>query len=201
MEFSEVVRARRMVRNYAAGRPVEPAAVDRIVDAARRAPTAGFAQGQRFVVVTDERRREAIAALGREPEFTARGFPAWLSSAPVHVVTCADVGAYRKRYAADDKPGERGPSAWPVPYWYVDAGAALMGLLLAAVDEGLAAGFLGIHVFDRDGLRDLLGIPDAVEPVGLVTVGHPAPDPRSASVARGRRPLQQIVGYERWPEG
>jgi nitroreductase len=71
-----------------------------------------------------------------------------------------------------------------------------MAVLLAAVDEGLGAGFLGVHSIP--GLRELLGIPSEVSTIGVVTVGHPAPDRRSGSLARGNRPERQVVHRERW---
>ena len=72
----------------------------------------------------------------------------------------------------------------------------MMLLLLAAVDEGLAAGFFGFHRLE--GLERVLGIPPEVTPIGVVTVGHPAPDRRSGSLARGRRPRSEVVRWERW---
>ena len=87
-------------------------------------------------------------------------------------------------------------AAWPVPYWWVDAGTALMTLLLAAPAEGLAAGFLGVHAMPD--LKEYLGIPEDVSPIGIVTVGHPAPDHRSGSLDRGRRPIDEIVHREAW---
>lgn len=197
MELTEVIARRRMVRNTT-DEPVDPAAVRRILDLARRAPSAGFSQGQRFVVVTEAATRRRIAELADEPAYVAKGFDPWLSRAPVHVVPCADERAYRARYAEPDKAGG-GPDTWPVPYWHVDAGAALMLLLLAVVEEGLAAGFAGVH--GLDGLADLLGIPAGVHPLGVVTIGHPAPDRRSGSLARGRRPLEDVVAEDRWTFG
>jgi nitroreductase len=195
VRLADLVRRRRMVRRY---RPqvVDPVALERVLDLARRAPTAGHSQGQDFVVVRDPVTRRRIAALCREPAYVARGFEPWLSSAPVHVVPCVDPRAYRRRYTALDKAGSRGPDAWRVPFWHVDGGAALMLLLLAVVEEGLAAGFL--DVAEPEALRALLGIPDEVLPLGLVTIGHPAQDRRSGSLMRGRRPLHEVVHEERW---
>lgn len=196
MEFEEVVRRRRMVRHYRE-EGVSRQTVARILDTARRAPSAGFSQGHSFVVVTQQPLREAIARMAGEDAYVARGFAPWLSSAPVHVVVCVDEAAYDRRYGAGDKAASR-PETWPVPYQLVDSGACLMLLLLAVVNEGLAAGFLGIHRLQ--GLGDLLRIPDGVVPIGLVTIGHPAPDRRSGSVAAGWRSLDDIAHWEGWTD-
>ena len=183
-----------MVRNYRPD-PVPPASIERLVEIARKAPSAGFSQGQRFVIVTDEQGRRAIAELAEESRFVDEGFEPWLSAAPVHVVVCVAEGAYRTRYAAADKSGP-GPADWPVSYPLLDCGASLMLLLLAAVDEGLSAGFMGIHRFQ--GISDLLDIPPDVTPVGVVTIGHPAPDRRSSSLESGWLPLEEVLHWGRW---
>ena len=197
MEFREAAARRRMVRSYTGG-PVDPAAVERIAEAGRRAPSAGFAQGQTLVVVTDPQTRAEIAALASEPAYVSRGFEPWLSRAPVHIVVCTSPQAYLDRYAAPDKAGSvlAGGGEWPVPYWWVDAGAVLQNLLLAAVDEGLAAGFLGAHA--APGLAGLLGIPEPHLPVGVVTVGRPAPAPPPSPGRPPRRPAAETVRRERW---
>jgi nitroreductase len=186
-----------MVRNYSDAL-VDDAVLERILEQALRSPSAGFSQGISLIVITDESTRHAIAALADERAYVADGFDPWISRAPVHVVVCARKDAYLERYREADKGGPHGPSAreegWPVPYWWVDAGASMMLLLLAAVDAGLAAGFLGAHSLDR--LSALLGIPGDVVPIGVVTIGHPAPDRRSGSLDRGRR--TDIVHRERW---
>lgn len=189
-----MVRRRRMVRRYD-GRPVSRDALLRILDLVRRAPSAGFAQGQTFVVVTERAGRRAIAALAEEDRYIAKGYEPWLSSAPVHVLVCVDDEVYKRRYSAADKKASD-PNRWPVSYPLVDSGAALMLLLLAAVNEGMAAGFIGAHRLE--GIRGLLNIPREVIPIGLVTIGYPAPDRRSSSLAAGRRPLDEVVHWERW---
>lgn len=197
MEFREAVRRRRMVRAYR-DEPVDMAVIVQLVDLARRAPSAGFAQGQRFIIVTDAGVRADIARLAGEQKYVARGFRPWLSEAPVHVVLCSDEGAYRARYREPDKLGRhgRGELDWPVPYWLVDAGASLMLLLLGAIDADLAAGFLGVHRVA--GLGELLGVPDDVHPIGVVTIGHPVAEQSSSSRTRSRRPFDEIVSWQRW---
>lgn len=195
MEFREVVARRRMVRAYDR-RPVDPATLDRVLTAGLCAPSAGNTQACAFVAVTDPATRDRIAEVGGEREALARGLPRWISSAPVLVVPCVRPAAYAERYAEPDKAASRPPGQWEVPWWWVDAGQALVLLLTAAVDEGLAAGLLDVR--DRAALRTLLGIPAEVEPLGVVTVGHPAPDRPSGSLARGRRPEAEVLHHDRW---
>jgi len=195
MEFSEVVQQRRMVRNYISD-PIPDEALERVLDRARRAPSAGFSQGQSFVVVSDSDRRAAIARLAHEDEYVAAGFDPWLSRAPVHVIVCTSETVYRDRYSEPDKASSDDAQDWPVPYWHIDAGASLMLLLLAAVDEGLAAGFAGSH--NLGGIKSLLGIPADVTPIGLVTLGYPAPDRRSGSLDRGWKPVADVIHREEW---
>ena len=197
MDFEELMNRRRMVRRYAPD-PVDERRLDRILQTARRGPSAGFSQGQFFVVVTEPGRRAEIARIAGEPAYVKRGFDPWLSGAPVHVVVCVSEQAYRERYREQDKLVSGAERPWPVPYWYVDGGCALMLLLLAATNEGLAAGFLDLQAEGYDSLKRLLEIPDEVQPIGLVTIGVPAPDRRSGSLARGRKPEAEVVHRERW---
>lgn len=183
MEFADVLAQRRMVRSYLPD-PVDPVAVDRILDAARRAPSAGFSQPHRFVVVTSREGRDRIAAACGEPAALARGLRPWLSVAPVHIVPCVDIGAYDRRYAEADKADSGGPADWDVPFHWVDGGAALMLLLLAAVDEGLGAGFLWVA---EDVIRSAAQVPSSWTPLGLVTLGYPANTSPVGSVVHRRR--------------
>jgi nitroreductase len=190
MEHRSVVAARRMVRRYLPD-PVDPAALARIARAALQGPRAGQAEGISVVVVTDQEERAALAGLARETEWAAKGHAPWLSPAPAHLVLCVDPAAYRRRYAESDKD----PSALAVPWWWVDGGAALALMLLAAVDEGLAAGFLGAHALP--GLAAALGLPPGVEPLGVITVGHPHPD--EAPARRRPRPGEAtLLHHDVW---
>ena len=198
MEFAEVVAGRRMVRNFRSD-PVPIQKLERILRMARKAPSAGFSQGQSFVVVRDESRRQQIARIAGEQRFVGRGFDPWLSRAPVHIVCCTSEAAYHERYRAADKLDEQGKERpWPVPFWFVDAGCTLMLLLLAAVDEGLAAGFLRFDEAATAALRELLGIPADVAVIGVVTLGLSAPDRRSKSLERGWREEASVIRWERW---
>ena len=195
MEFSETLARRRMVRNYT-DEPVTRDQLERIALAGTRAPSAGNTRGQSFVIVTDEPTRQAIAGLAGEAHYVDLGFDPWISRAPAHIIIGASEAAYHDRYQETDKLGPDGEIEWPVPYWWVDAGASLMAILLAAIDEGLAAGFLGVHAFDE--LEALVGMPEDVSAIGIVTIGHPAADRRSGSLNR-TAPIG--IHWERWTAG
>jgi len=196
MEFTDVLARRRMVRNYTE-EAVDPDAIDRIAAAALRAPSAGNSQAIGLVVVTDEATRRAIADVAEESSYVDAGFDPWISRAPVHLVICVSERVYRDRYSEPDKLNADGTQIeWPVPYWWVDAGASMMAVLLAAVDEGVSAGFLGVHALSA--LAALLHIPDHFSPIGVVTVGHAAPDRRSGSLDRPKKRPADVVFTNRW---
>lgn len=196
MEFRDVVRKRRMVRNFAE-RPVDPEVIDRILELARHAPSAGFTQGQSFVVVTHPEVKRAVADTCEEAEYTSRGFDPFLSKAPVLLIPCTSEAAYHRRYQEPDKVNADGTEIiWPVPYWFMDIGCAAMIALLAAVDEGLVCAFAGSKDLDR--LRALLDIPQEVTPVGVIAVGYRAPDIPSPSLKRGRKSDEDYIHRERW---
>ena len=197
MEFTEVVRRRRMVRNYDPDKPVSRESLERIAAAAQRAPSAGFSQGQRLVIVTEPERRRRIADICHEPEYVDAGFDPWVSRAPALLIPCVSEEIYHSRYREPDKTNDDGTEIeWPVPYWFVDVGATVMLILLAAVDEGLAAGFLGTHRMAD--LCAALELPADQQPVGVITVGHPLPDRRSGSLKRGWVPRDDFVHWEQW---
>jgi FMN reductase [NAD(P)H] len=202
MEFAEVLRHRRMVRNYT-DEPVDREAVERIVASGRRAPSGGFSQGVRFVVVTEQANRRRIAELADEPYYLERGHEPWISRAPVHIVVALREDDYHDRYREPDKLEDGKEIEWPVPWWWVDAGKAMMLLLLAAVDEGLGAGLFGLFPSENNTrLRDELGMPEDFVIVGVVTVGHAAPerneDEKRKRLRNRRRPLEDVVRWEGW---
>ncbi|MHB8430549.1 MAG: nitroreductase family protein [Acidimicrobiales bacterium] len=199
MELTEIMRRRRMTRNFGP-EPVPPEVVDELLEGALRAPSAGNTQGRELLVlegvsetavfwetVTDARWR------GRSRRY--RG----LARAPVIVLVFADPAAYASRYAEPDKvlSGAK-VSEWSVPYWFVDASFATMAILLGATDRGLGAAFLG-NFRGEDGLRSALSVPEHVRWLGAVLIGHPdQPDPPSSSLGRPRRTVADSVHRGRW---
>jgi nitroreductase len=203
MDFKDALQRRRMVRHYDS-EPVPRETLERICRTVRRAPSGGFSQGQRLVVVTEADTRAQIADLLHEAEWIAEGREPWLSAAPAHIIVCAREQDYHDRYNEPDKLAATGgvEVEWPAPFWFVDAGAAMMLLLLAAIDEGLAAGVYGVTVPEMQAFKELLGIPDDVHVVAGVTVGKPRPDPNASRATsrftQRRRELDEVVRWERW---
>ena len=201
MELAEILKRRRMVRSYLPD-PIPRATIERSVRTVRRAPSGGFSQGHRLVVVTDQSTRAELARLAGEAEYVAAGGQHWISTAPVHVFVGTREESYHERYRQPDKLRDGEEIGWPAPYWYVDAGAAFMLLQLAALDEGLATGVYGVLPEDIPALKTLLGVPDDVHFVCVVTIGRPARDPgESRLVSRltqRRLPLGELVRWERW---
>jgi len=203
MELAEVLRRRRMVRNYSA-EPVDRVVLDRLLAAAVRAPSAGFAQGWAFLVLetpADVARYWRCTAGDRvdAPGRWLRG----MMSAPVVVIPLSSKEVYLDRYAEPDKGWtDRAEERWPVPYWHLDTAMATLLMLLTAVDEGLGACFFGIPAGVVDRFRAEFGVPGTYTPIGAMTIGHRTDDPGAAgSATRGRRPVEEVVHRGQWRGG
>jgi nitroreductase len=200
MEFQQVVRRRRMVRSFQ-DRRLGPGVLDRILENARRGPSAGFSQGFAFVVLegreeTDRFWRHASEEGWRhEPDFPG------LLLAPVIIVPLAHKRAYLDRYAEPDKAGAglEDEEAWPVPFWTVDTAFAAMLILLSAVDAGVGALFFGLLHAEQAAMLEAFGIPADYQPIGAIALGYPAADDRpTGSVHRGHRPAAEIIHRGGW---
>jgi FMN reductase [NAD(P)H] len=202
VEYRDVVSRRRSVRAYR-DEPVPREVLERITnDAVVRAPSGGFSQGLRLVVVTDPETRRAIATAGAEDELAAKGRLRWKAAAPVHVVVLTREDDYHERYQQQDKLAITGGREieWPAPYWYVDAGAAMMLLMLGAFAEGLASAVFGVT--DIPALQRILRLPDDLHFVAVVTMGYPADAdplaPAGSVFTQKRKPRAEVVHWERW---
>ncbi len=196
VDFDEVLRRRRMVRHFT-DRPVDPQHVDALLAAALRAPSAGFTQGIRLLVLTEAAdRRRLWAASDWVPADDGRArVAARLREAPVLVVPLCSEAAYRARYAEPDKTSAGG---WSAPYWYVDAAFAAMLVLLKAVDLGLGALFMGTSPGWVGPFRDEFGVPAEWDPIGVVLVGHRHPEVGPAQRRDRRLPVEVMVHRGHW---
>ena len=191
-----------MTRSFS-DRPVEPELLDRLVDLAARAPSAGKTQGWHVVALSGrETARFWDISLPVDKRSTFR-WPGLLR-APLILLPLADPAAYVSRYAEPDKSRSglgASADAWPTPYWTVDTSMSMMTLLLAAEDVGLGALLFG--VFQREAeVRAELGIPDDLQLLGAIALGWPdtprggVGDGRSAD--RARRSPGEIIHRSGW---
>ncbi len=196
MEFIDVVMKRRAVRRFEQG-GVEREVIERIARLAQRTPSAGFSQGTRLVVVTDpDRRREVARVCGEDADDPV--FGPWISECAAQFIPCVSEEIYHRRYREPDKLQDDGTEIeWPVPYWWVDVGATMQNVMLAAANEGLGCGFAG-PVDGIDPLRTILGMPGEFTPIGVMPVGRPLPDVRSPSLRRGWVPFDEFARWDRW---
>ena len=183
MEFQDVVRRRRMIREYA-DTPVDPAVIDRALRNAVRAPSAGFSQGWAFLVLDQpadiERFWDVTTTPGELPDSWLRG----MRTAPVVIIPCSSKAAYLQRYAEPDKGWtDLDEARWPVPFSHMDAAMASLMILLTAVDEGMGACFFGIPPEYDAATRAAFGIPAEFDPVGAITLGRGERLPEVATAA------------------
>jgi len=170
-EFSELIRKRYSVRSYLPD-DVEPDKLEQVLEAARWAPTAANKQDFRLIVVRTR---------GREEELKLIYPAAWFVQAPLVICVCA-------------VPAEAWHRVDGKSYQDVDVAIAMDHLILAAADLGL--GSCWIARFDPAAARSVLHLPDWLEPVVFTPLGYPDDQPKKGL----RRPLAELVRYERWPD-
>jgi len=171
MDVFEAIKKRRSIRAFK-NIDVSDEIVEKLIDAARWAPSAGNIQPWEFIVVRnlDAKRRLAEAALSQT----------FIEEAPVVIVVCADYQRSARGY------GSRGATL----YCIQDTAAAIQNIHLAAIALGLGTCWIG--AFREEPVKKLLGIPDGVRPVAIIPVGYPAEQP----APRPRRPLNEIIHRE-----
>jgi nitroreductase len=190
VEFQEVVQHRHMVRQFS-DEPVSQESLDRILDNAARGPSAGFSQGQAFLVLTGE-------DLKRFWEVAGEAAASSVAAAPLVIVPMSAKQVYLDRYAQPDKGWtDRDEKRWPVPFWHIDTGMAALLILLTVVDEDLGALYFGIVPEAVGPFREAFGVPDDLEPIGAIAIGHNA-EPAPRDLRARRRRAQDVIHYGRW---
>ncbi len=194
VELTTALARRRMVRDFDPS-PLPRPELDDLLDRARRAPSAGNTQAAGFIVLDEPtetaRYWDVTLPAERRAGFRWQG----LLQAPVLVVLTTRPEAYLRRYAEDDKAasGRGGDEGrWPVPYWWVDAGAVAQNVLLLAVDRGWGACLFG--PFDHEpALRHEFGLDEDLRLVATIALGRPRPDEAGRSADRPRPPLTDVI--------
>jgi nitroreductase len=169
MDLYEAIKSRYSVRSYL-NKPVEQEKLDRILDAARLAPSGSNRQPWKFVVVRDAETRKKLVSACSNQEFVGQ--------APVVI---AAVGLMPDRIMSCGVPGDP-----------VDVAIALEHVALAATAEGLGTCWIGS--FHQDQIRALLGVPVNAKVIEVMTLGYPADHPQPKT----RKPMKALVCYDQW---
>lgn len=171
MKFIELAKQRCSIRSYT-NKAVSKKMLTEVLEAGRLAPTACNYQPFTFVVVQEKENLEALA----------EGYPAdWFAEAPVVIAVCTQASKAWVRKRHDDRN-----------YADVDAAIAADHMTLAAEDLGLGTCWVG--AFDPKVIRKALGVPRSIEPLILLTLGHPKEKGRPKT----RKSLEELVRYETW---
>ncbi len=169
MDFSELINTRYSVRAYTPD-AVEEDKLQRLLEAARLAPTAANRQPFQLIVIHTAGREEELKRIYRKD---------WFVQAPLVIGICGiPAAAWVRR---DGKS-----------YMDVDVAIVMDHLILAAADLGLGTCWVG--AFDPSAAREILALPDDVEPIAFTPLGYPADQPRP----KKRKTLSELVRYERW---
>ncbi len=173
-ELDKVIRKRKMIRKYDQTREVPENIINKLIDNASRAPSAGHTQVQEFIIVKDPstKRKLRLASVNQEQ----------VEEAPMLIVVCSNTSRSVGRY------GERGREFYSI----IDGAFASMLILLTATNEGLGASFVG--AFNDEKVSEILGLPEHVRPIGIIALGYPGEKP--ARLERIQR--DRLVHYERW---
>ena len=168
--LENLISNRKAVRNY---KKIE---VDReklknISKFSIKIPTAGFSRGIEILQVTNKLNIRNIAEHFNEQEYIKKGKPKWISNSICLFFILLDENAYHQRYESPDKIKSVSSKDWDIPYWYVDAGAAMMNCMLLIEEQELKSGFMGLHNINRDDIHKMLNIPNTYKIIGMITAG------------------------------
>jgi nitroreductase len=174
MDFDEVIKKRKMIREYQQNRQIPTDLINKLLRNAHRSPSAGHTQVQEFIVVIDPitKRKLCQASLGQSQ----------VENASVLIIVCSNTSRSVDRYR------KRGIEFYSI----IDGAFASMIILLSAVNEGIGASFIG--AFEDNEVRKILRLPVQVKPIGIIALGFPAEKPERFE----RIGLSNLVHYERY---
>ena len=182
---------RKIVRNYIETNKEFPE-LKKVIDYAIKIPTAGFSRGIEFLHISKKENINKLAKLANEESYVQKGFNKWISNSLSIYLILINEKAYNDRYSEKDKKNSTQSYEWIVPYWYVDAGAAMMNCMLLIEEIGLKSGFLGSHNMKSAEIKSLIKIPESYQLLGFVTAGIEG----KASSIKKNVPKKKITHYE-----
>jgi len=166
----KLLKQRKVVRNYI---DIE-CSIDPLLEIPKNAikiPTAGFSRGIEILISTESKNILEVSKIFGEIEFVSNGLNPWISKSKALYFILVNEEAYHQRYEMKDKSNAINSKNWDVPYWYLDAGAAMMNCMLLIEESDFSSGFMGLHNINRDLIHELFKIPLNYKIAGLVTAG------------------------------
>ena len=173
MAYSPLIKLlnqRKVVRNYI---DIE-CSIDPLLEIPKNAikiPTAGFSRGVEILISTESKNILEVSKIFGEIDYVSNGHNPWISKSKALYFILVNEEAYHQRYEMKDKANAINSKNWDVPYWYLDAGAAMMNCMLLIEESDFSSGFMGLHNINRDLIHDLFKIPLNYKIAGLVTAG------------------------------
>lgn len=168
--LENLLNNRKVVRSYQKAK-VDKNSLEKIAKNSIKIPTAGFSRGIEILNTFDVEKIKIVSEIFNENSFKKDNQSPWISNSLALFFLLLNEDEYHKRYSSFDKKNAVNSKEWDVPYWYVDAGAALMNCLLLIEEQGFASGFMGLHNIDRKKVHDLFKIPNDYQIVGMITAG------------------------------
>lgn len=161
---------RKVVRNYKKT-SLEDTNLKNISKFSIKIPTAGFSRGIEILNTFDVKKIKNVSRIFNEDNFIKNGKSPWISNSLALFFILLNEEAYHHRYSKNDKTNSVNSKDWDVPYWYVDAGAAMMNCILLIEEKELSSGFMGLHNIDRKIIHEEFKIPDTYQIIGMITAG------------------------------
>ena len=166
--LENLLNNRKVVRNYKKT-SLEDTKLKNISKFSIKIPTAGFSRGIEILNTFDVKKIKNVSKIFNEDNFIKDGKSPWISNSLALFFILLNEEAYHHRYSKNDKTNAVNSKDWDVPYWYVDAGAAMMNCILLIEEKGLSSGFMGLHNIDRKKIHEEFKIPDTYQIIGMIT--------------------------------
>ena len=168
--LENLLNNRKVVRNYKKT-SLEDTKLKNISKFSIKIPTAGFSRGIEILNTFDVKKIKNVSKIFNEDNFIKDGKSPWISNSLALFFILLNEEAYHHRYSKNDKTNAVNSKDWDVPYWYVDAGAAMMNCILLIEEKELSSGFMGLHNIDRRKIHEEFKIPDTYQIIGMITAG------------------------------
>ncbi len=168
--LENLLNNRKVVRNYKKT-SLEDTKLKNISKFSIKIPTAGFSRGIEILNTFDVKKIKNVSKIFNEDNFIKDGKSPWISNSLALFFILLNEEAYHHRYSKNDKTNAVNSKDWDVPYWYVDAGAAMMNCILLIEEKELSSGFMGLHNIDRKKIHEEFKIPDTYQIIGMITAG------------------------------